>query len=292
MIGHQLFYQLSKNSAYQVYGTLKKDASHYSNFGLFDHSHVFYNVDALTFETVLDVLNQLKPDVVLNCIGITLRRPEIKTADITVELNGMLPHRVAHWCLKNKSRLLHFSTDCVFDGASGLYDEDSAPSAKDLYGKTKFLGEVTYENCLTLRTPVIGPEIEGKTELVEWFLAQGGKTINGYTQAIYSGITTYRLSVEVQKIIDQFPKLSGRYHISSHPISKYDLLLLLNEYSQIGAKIQKYDNYVANKSLSCQRYMKATGYQIPQWEEMISEMISSAKIQANHHQMKDRPHEK
>ncbi|MCB0368267.1 MAG: SDR family oxidoreductase, partial [Bdellovibrionales bacterium] len=269
MIGHQLWKYLSFESSNQIYGTVRKDWQFYSQFGIYTKNNLFSNMDAVNFHSFEKLFNDLNPQVILNCIGITLRKTDLKDSLKTIEVNGVFPHKIQNWCHKNNSKLIHFSTDCVFDGQSGYYNEESLPSAKDIYGKTKFLGEVTYGNALTLRTPVIGPELEGKTELLEWFLGQKNTKVKGFSKVIYSGTTTLNLSKEIYNIIQNHPSLCGLYHISGPEISKFDLLTMINKYIDNKVDIEDFSEIVSNKSLDCSKYSLATNYIPPSWEDMI-----------------------
>lgn len=273
MIGHQMWYKLNKEFPNSVYGTVRKGADYYKHFNIFNTDYLIPNLDVTDFTNVLKVLDQLKPDVVLNCIGITLRKPEIKNLELCLEVNSLFPQRLGRWAAQHHKRLIHFSTDCVFGGGAGMYTEESIPDAQDVYGKTKFLGEVLGSHSLTLRCPIIGREIAGKTELIEWFLQQRNKTIKGYANAIYSGITSAEMARQISLIIRKYPNLTGLYQISSEPISKYDLLVLLNEISNLNITVEKDNSYSTNKSLDSKKYRQLTGYNSPSWRAMLSEMM-------------------
>lgn len=273
MIGHQMWYKLNKEFPNSVFGTVRKDATYYEKFKIFDTKFLIPNLDVTNIQKVFHVLDQLKPDVVINCVGITLRKPEIKNPELCQEVNSLFPQRLGRWAAQHQKRLIHFSTDCVFSGGDGLYTELSIPDAQDVYGKTKFLGEVLSNYALTLRCPIIGREIEGKTELIEWFLKQKNSTIKGYSKAIYSGITSAEMARQIIYIIRKYPNLTGLYQISSEPISKYDLLVMLNQISGLNATINKDESYSTNKSLDSKKYRQLTGYNSPSWNSMLSEMM-------------------
>ncbi len=273
MIGHQMWYKLNKEFPGHVYGTVRQSLNHYEQFKIFDSKYLIPNLDATDFAKVLQVLDQVKPDVVLNCIGITLRKPEAKNLELCTEVNSLFPQRLDKWAAQHQKRLIHFSTDCVFAGSDGMYSETSIPDAQDIYGKTKFLGEVSGSHSLTLRCPIIGREIEGKTELVEWFLKQKNNKIKGYANAIYSGITSAEMARQIILIIRKFSNLTGLYQISAAPISKYELLQLLNQISGLGVTIDKDEGYSTNKSLDSKKYRQVTGYVPPLWSAMLTEMM-------------------
>lgn len=279
MIGHQLWNKLRHQFPGQVYGTLKQPVSHYAHFKLFEEAKIFSGVDVMDFKSIEKVLNELKPQWIINCIGVTLRKTEAADFEKCIELNSMLPHRLKAWATAHQAKVIHFSTDCIFDGSQGNYTEADAPSAKDLYGKSKFLGEIQGPHALTLRLSFFGRELEKKTEIVEWLLAQKGKKIKGYSRAMYSGISTLRLAQEVSKIIQKFPTLNGLYHISSKPISKYDMLVLLNEAFNTQIEIEKFDDFVNDKSLNSTPYKQITSFTPPEWKEMIQELATDTSVQ-------------
>jgi dTDP-4-dehydrorhamnose reductase len=190
----------------------------------------------------------------------------------------MLPHRISMICRVAKIRMIHISTDCVFSGKKGNYTEEDQSDAEDIYGRTKFLGEVSYPHCVTLRTSIIGRELKNKLGLIEWFLAQKGQ-INGYTKAIYSGFTTDEISRIIQNYVIPNPKLSGVYHVSSNPISKYDLLQLTKTaFHRTDIDILPEEQFFSDRSLNSTRFRSFTGYVPPTWEEMINELAATSSF--------------
>ena len=167
--------------------------------------------------------------------------------------------------------MIHLSTDCVFSGASGNYREDDPSDATDLYGKSKYLGEVSEQNCLTLRTSMIGNELFRRKSLLEWFLAQKG-SIRGFKKAIFSGFTTLELSRIIEMMIVRFPGASGLYHVSSEPISKYDLLNLIKTKLKLPIKILPDESFFCDRSLDSSKFRDEFDYQPPTWEEMVDEL--------------------
>jgi dTDP-4-dehydrorhamnose reductase len=228
-------------------------------------------VDADRIETVAGALKSFRPAVVVNCIGLIKQRPSAADPVAAISLNALFPHRLARLCGEAGARLLHISTDCVFDGARGSYSEDDAPDATDLYGRTKALGEVGDGDCLTLRTSFIGHELSAGYSLVEWFLSQPGP-VRGFTRALYSGFP----SVELARIIDEHviprPRLRGIYHLSSQAISKYELLrLVAGQYAKL-IDIEPDEALSVDRSLDSSRFRKETGYEPPSWPAMIGRM--------------------
>jgi dTDP-4-dehydrorhamnose reductase len=192
----------------------------------------------------------------------------------SIQLNSLLPHRISLICRAAKIRMIHVSTDCVFSGKRGNYKVDDQSDAEDLYGRTKFLGEVHYPHCVTLRTSIIGLELKNRLGLIEWFLAQEG-TIKGFTKAIYSGFTTDELSRIINDYVIPDNELHGLYQVSSEPISKYDLLMLAKESFKQDINILPEEDFFSDRSLNSTNFRTITGYQPPSWQAMIEEMASS-----------------
>jgi dTDP-4-dehydrorhamnose reductase len=225
MIGHKMYQTISKIHK-DTWVTLRKSLSNYSYLNIYNPEKVIDNIDLINFENISYQLKILNPDIVINACGITIRRGIETLKSNSIILNSALPHFLNEWATFYNKRLIHFSTDCVFTGTKGDYLDNDNKDAYDLYGSTKSMGEVIDSNhAITLRGSMIGSELENKTELFEWFLKQKNKTIKGFSNVIYSGITTTKMAEIVIKLIDQYPNLSGIYNISSHPISKYDLLI-------------------------------------------------------------------
>ena len=217
----------------------------------------------------------VRPDVILNCIGIIKQLKEAESPSITIAVNALFPHLLSELCREMGIRLVHVSTDCVFSGREGKYTEDSQPDAYDLYGRTKLLGEVTEKNSITLRTSMIGREIEKTVGLIEWFLSQKGKKVQGYRQAIFSGFTTKVLAGIIRDVILQYPDLSGLYHVSSEPINKFDLLCLVKNTMGLAVEIEAYDDFFCDRSLNSDKFRSLTGF-APSWPEMIEGLAQEA----------------
>ena len=211
------------------------------------------------------------PDIIINCVGITTRRINNINISQLEFINSKLPHILGDWAINNKRRLIHLSTDCVFSGKTGIYRDNSSHDATDLYGKSKSLGEVNNKNTLTIRTSLIGREIFNFTELFEWFHSNNGGKVSGYDNVIYSGITTIRLGKLLEKIINDFPNLSGIYNFSSEPITKYSLLNLINKHFELGVKIFKDSKIKSNKVLISKNFTEITGINPPNWDDLILE---------------------
>jgi dTDP-4-dehydrorhamnose reductase len=276
MIGHKLWQALAGQPG-QVFGTLHGRRAPFARPALFD-DRTIENFEAGDFEKVTGLLDQLRPAVIINCIGITKRKAEANELEKMFLVNARFPHHLAHWAARHRARVIHFSTDCVFDGAEGNYGERSVVTATDLYGQTKYFGELDYDHCLTIRTSMIGPEITGKTELLEWFLAQGGKRITGYQNARYSGLTTLEMAGVVQRIIRDHPQLCGKYQIAGPVITKFDLLRQLRDALNLQVEISPDEKFHCDRTFQSQRFTQATGITIPSWEEMIASLAGDREF--------------
>jgi dTDP-4-dehydrorhamnose reductase len=168
--------------------------------------------------------------------------------------------------------MIHISTDCVFDGKKGLYTENDMPAPEDLYGRTKLIGEVDYPGCVTLRTSIIGHELKGRHGLIEWFLREKGK-VRGYTNAIYTGFPTIEFTRIIHNYVMPQKTLSGLYHVSSEPISKFKLLQLVAEKYGKSIDIEPYNDFVVDRSLESARFRAMAGYSPPSWPDMIDAMF-------------------
>lgn len=276
MLGHRLWMNLRKE--HEVWVTVRTNGSEFPDVPEFPKQYVRPMVDALYFDQVIRAMASIQPDLVINCIGLIKQQGHLARDPLfSITLNAQFPHRLSMLCRTAKIRLIHISTDCVFSGKKGGYLESDTPDAEDLYGRTKFLGEVTYPHCVTLRTSIIGREIKRRLGLIEWFLAQKGP-INGYTRAIYSGFTTDEFSRIILNNVIPNTQLSGLYHVSSQPISKYDLLMLAREAFKKDIEIIPDDSVINNRTLVSTRFREATGYQPPSWEEMIRELAENSSF--------------
>lgn len=272
MLGHRMWRTFAATT-YQIVGTVRKNKDHYKALGLPKTENLVDNMNVEDLENLKLLLDREKPNVVINCVGLTLRKKDLTDIEKCYRINSMLPQYLDQWCSQNQSKLIHFSTDCVFDGKKGsTYLETDMPSAFDHYGMSKFLGEAKTGRNLTLRLSIVGRELENKTELIEWIFSQAHKNASGYANVFYTGLTTQRVSAEVLKIIEKFPELSGVYQVSSEKISKYDVIQKINEKFNLGIQLQKNVEYKSDKSLDCSRYKKATGYEQPTWDNMIEEL--------------------
>ncbi len=270
MLGSQLLRSFSARKEMDVFVTVRNKDSAEALSGLTRCKNI-YEADAGQFDTVSSVLHSVHPDIVINCIGVIKQLDEAKDPLPCIEINALFPHLLAKVCADIGARLIHISTDCVFSGQGGMYKESDSPDCSDLYGRTKLLGEMNYPHTLTLRTSIVGHELNSSVSLVDWFLSQEG-AVNGFVNAIYSGFPT----VEIARIIADYvipnPELFGLFHVSSEPISKYELLrLIANEYGK-KIVINPHEDFYCDRSLDSSRFRKAVGYVPPTWLKLVKQM--------------------
>lgn len=282
MLGHQMWRRLnewSRTTGHQILGTVRKSKDHYKNLGLSNTQNLIDGVDVGDFKKLNLLLDDVKPTVVINCVGLTLRKKDLADIEKCYQLNGMLPQFVGHWCGTHNAKLFHFSTDCVFDGKKGgAYAEADMPTAFDHYGVSKYLGEVGSGNNLTMRLSIVGRELENKTELFEWIFSQADKSAKGFAAAKYTGMTTNWVAREVIRILENHPELSGVYQVSSEVITKFEIMQKLNEKFKLNIQIEKNSDYAVDKSLDSSRYQKATGFVKPTWDQMIDDLFADREF--------------
>ncbi|MDO8803869.1 MAG: SDR family oxidoreductase [Elusimicrobiota bacterium] len=272
-LGHKLWQVLPAKFP-ETFVSIRKPKAYYSKCGLFAGANVIDGLDLRDFARLNSVLEDLRPSVIINAAGVTLRSKEALDKVSAISVNALLPHKLAEWCGRNASRLIHFSTVCVFDGKKGNYSEDDLPDARDLYGMSKALGDISSPCALTLRSSFIGREIFGGAELLEWFLAQGGKKVKGFRKAIFTGLTSNRLAELVGELIVKSPALNGLYHVSSEKVSKYELLKLMKDAYKVDAEIEPDDKFECRRDLDGGRFVEATGFKCPSWRAMMADMAA------------------
>ena len=190
-----------------------------------------------------------------------------------MNVNSTFSHNLKNFGDKLKFKIIHLSSDCVFSGKKGNYNEKDYPDSNEIYGVSKFLGEITSDPHLTIRTSIVGHELETSFGLLEWFLLQKGEC-KGFKQAYFSGVTTLFLGNIIGKIILEKPNLSGLFHLSGEKISKFDLLKLFSKYYSKEIKIIPDKDLKIDRSLDSRRIYKALNIKSLSWEEMLSEMSS------------------
>lgn len=222
-------------------------------------------------DSLLAAFAQARPDLVINCVGLVKQLSNAEDPLVAVPINTLLPHRLARMCEVAGARLVHVSTDCVFSGMQGSYIESDLPDAQDVYGRSKLLGEVDYPHAVTLRTSIIGHELRSKHGLVDWFLSQHGR-VKGYTEAVFSGLPTCELARVVRDFVIPHANLHGVYHVAAEPISKFDLLQLVNRVYGKALEIEPDDRVKIYRSLNADRFREVTGYVAPSWPELVARM--------------------
>lgn len=274
MLGHKLVQVLQNR--FEVWTTLRSEFSHYESLELFNSEKIFDLTDAYDSVKFEEILKTLKPDVVVNAVGIIKQLPTSKDVINTLTINSIFPQKLAQAAKILNFRLIVISTDCVFNGEKGNYTEKDISNAVDLYGKSKNLGEVIENNCLTLRTSIIGREIETSHSLIEWFISNRGGKVKGFKKAIYSGFPTIILADIIGNIIESFPDLQGLYHLSSEPINKFELLNLVNDAYQLEIAIEADEDFKIDRSLNSSKLREEIGFEPQTWEDMIRIMAEDS----------------
>lgn len=269
MLGHQVCRVLSERT--ETWATFRDEPARHEQYNFISRKHALGGVYAEDVASVRSALESVKPDAVINCIGIVKQRDKARQAIPSIQVNALFPHQLADLCQEHTTRLVQISTDCVFSGLRGAYTEADVPDPVDLYGRTKLLGELNRPGCLTLRTSIIGWQLNTFTSLLSWFSQQRGQRIKGYQRSIYSGLSTRVLANLISDLIETRPDLTGLYQVASEPISKYDLLITLRD--KLGwddVEIEPDDNFFCDRSLVGTRFSVATGWKAPNWDEMLS----------------------
>ncbi len=274
MLGHKMFQTLSAQFP-GVYGTMRgrKDDVRWSEYPFLQSDTIIDQLDALDLDLFTGKLRELRPAIVVNCVGAIKQRASAENGVVSIILNSLLPQRLANDIKAWDGRLIHFSTDCVFSGKMGDYTESAPSDAEDLYGKSKHLGELLGGNSLVLRTSIIGRELSHHASLLDWFLLGNHKSVHGFTRAWWSGVTTNHLSELAGEIIAKFGYLKGLYQVSSGKISKYDLLLLLKEAYGLSVGVVPDDSFFCDRSMRGDLLKAETGYQSPQWRAMLRDLV-------------------
>lgn len=272
MLGHRLCQLLPERM--DVWATTRTEAPG-SMLETLAPERLIDHFDVLNMQKLCDLLDTSRPNAVVNAIGIVKQRDEAKQAVPSIQINALFPHQLAELCLERGIRVIQISTDCVFSGFRGTYSEIDVPDPVDLYGRTKLLGELNRPGCLTLRTSIIGWQLNTFSSLLSWFALQRNKHIKGYRKAIYSGFSTTVLAQLIGDILETRPDLSGLYQVASEPISKFDLLIKLRDilgWNDI--MIDPDDQFFCDRSLSGMRFSVATGWRPPTWEAMLQGLAS------------------
>lgn len=270
MLGSALF-QTFRAEGVETHGSLRSRAAR-RYFGSEAQPFLHVGVDIMDTEMLLALFGRVRPDLVINAVGVVKQLDSGKDPLTAIPINSVLPHRLANYCGLFGARLIHISTDCVFNGASGNYTEDSRPDAEDLYGLSKLLGEVVEQpHAVTLRTSIIGHELDGQTGLVEWFLSQSGR-VKGFRRAIFSGLPAVELARVILQHVVPNPGLCGLWHVSAAPINKFNLLQLVKRAYGVDTEIEPDDAVAIDRSLDSSRFRAETGYAPSPWPKLIEDM--------------------
>lgn len=273
MLGSAVFKGLSASESLSVFGTVRSIRG-LDSFGKSLKDRLISGIDVLDSDSLIELFHKLTPDIVVNCVGLVKQLSSAKDPLSTLPVNAMLPHRLSKICAVAGARLIHISTDCVFSGRKGMYLENDVSDAEDLYGKSKFIGEVVdQKHAVTLRTSIIGHELNSHSSLIDWFLSQSGP-VKGYSRAIFSGVPTVELTRIILEYVIPNPELHGLYHVSAEPIDKYSLLKLVSGVYQTAVDIEPNEELVIDRSLNSDRFRSATGYKPPSWPALIERMHS------------------
>ena len=265
MIGRTMFQVLSQRLGWQVIGSVRAN-----KFDGIAPGRVFTGVDLGDPDHLARLFHKAKPNVVINCSGLTKHVPDGNDPIPALIMNALLPHRLAELCAIAGARLIHVSTDCVFSGKLGNYREEDSPDSVDVYGKTKALGEVIEGNVITLRTSTLGHEYRTSFGLLEWFLAQ--KECKGYRHAIFSGLPAVEFAHVVRDLVITNSNLRGLFHVGAAAIDKLSLLQLIAKVYQSNTKIFVDEVIHIDRSLNIEKFSLATGYRPATWPELIEAM--------------------
>ena len=280
MLGHMLIRVLSPH--HHVIGTT---TSHYNVQSplarILSRDNLIDLVDVHNLSTVEIAIRETKPDVIINCVGLIKQKMGTTNSVEAIQLNSLFPHQLAEICLKSNIRMIHFSTDCVFQGIPGIKRVSDTPNATDLYGLSKLLGEVNTPSSITLRTSIVGRQLFGSESLFEWAISQRGTTVKGYKNAIYTGLTTNQLSQIIEKLIQDFPELSGIYQLASSPISKFELISKLNNHLKLNLRIEPETDFHCDRTLDGTKFSELTNIDIPSWDDMLTELAADQSFYDN-----------
>ncbi len=270
MFGHAVLRIMAADPAHEAVGVVRSESAASSLSGI-PGARIVVGGNVENPDTLVAIFESLRPDVVVNGVGLVKQFAQSEDPLVALPINAIFPHRLAQLCSLAGARLVHISTDCVFSGAKGGHKEEDVPDARDLYGRSKLLGEVDYPHAVTLRTSIIGHELSSAHGLIGWFLAQQGN-VKGYTRVIFSGLPTCELARIIRDLVLPNAELHGLYHVAAHPISKHDLLLIVNREYNKELKIEPDDNLKIDRSLNASRFREVTGYVPPAWPDLIAQM--------------------
>ncbi len=275
MLGHTLFEILSRLPALETHAALRRPEALLERVAPAFQTRIHAGVDAADQDSMRQLLDGVRPDVLINCIGMVKQLRSANDPLALITANALLPHRLAQHCSGHGIRLIHFSTDCVFSGARGHYSEADVADPADRYGCSKLLGEPMDGGALTLRTSIIGHELHTNHGLLEWFLGCRG-SVDGFRRSVFSGLPTVEIAHILSQHILPSPGLVGIYHVAAEPISKLDLLRLIADRYGKRIDIMAAPGPAIDRSLDATRFNTATGYSPPPWPRLIDAMLTDA----------------
>lgn len=273
MLGHKVAQRLHAGQ-FEVYAAARGPIP--SELGV-PNANLLRLGDAGSEATLAQTIRAVRPDVVVNCVGIIKQTRAACDFARVVDINALLPHRLAHLCEEMSSRFVHFSTDCVYSGLAGDYSEKALPDPADLYGRSKLAGEPETEHSLVIRTSIIGRELRGHSGLVEWFLRQEGIAA-GFRRAIFSGLPTVTLAELLGTLLSDYPEMRGVWHVSADPINKYELLLLIQKQFNHNAQLVPTDTPAIDRSLDSTAFRQVTGWQPESWPSLVRALATDAEL--------------
>lgn len=232
---------------------------------------ILSGIDVENSDSLTHLFTTTKPHVVINCIGLVKQLEQVNDPLVAIPINALLPHRLARLSALAGARLVHISTDCVFAGTKGAYTERDVSDATDLYGRSKFLGEVDYPNAITLRTSIIGHELNSTNGLIGWFLGQQG-SVKGFSKAVFSGFPTVELAEVIHDRVVPRADMRGLYHVSSAAIDKETLLKKVARTYGKTIEIVPDDKLQIDRSLDSVRFRAEAGYSPPDWDQLVEKM--------------------
>lgn len=269
MIGSTMLRILAKQLDWQVIGTVRSESA-LGRVPSAIASRLIPAIDLTNGDVLVRLFRECRPEVVVNCAGLTKHVPDGNEPIAALTMNALFPHRLLELCGLSGARLIHVSTDCVFSGSKGNYSETDLADARDVYGKTKHFGEVATQGSITLRTSTIGHEFGTRLGLLEWFLAQS--QCKGYRRAIFSGLPTVEFARVVRDVVIPNASLSGLYHVGAEPIDKEHLLRLIAREYGLATEIEPDDSVAIDRSLDSRRFSEATGYRVADWTALVKQM--------------------
>ncbi len=272
MLGHRVVEALASVAGCEVVGAVRGLSPAGRAWAARSATRIIEGCDAMRSETVAAHVVAERPDAVVNCIGIVKQRAEAADAIASIRVNSLFPHELARCCRDLGIRLVHFSTDCVFSGRAGPHTEEHLADPEDLYGRSKLLGELAGAGCTTLRTSIVGYELDHGAGLLQWFLAQRGRRVQGFSNALWSGLTTDALAALLADLLARNALPEGLWHVGGEPISKLSLLRLFNGVYDADVDIQADDRPAPDRRLDSSRFQAATGWRPAAWPEMIAAM--------------------